>query len=139
MAEDKIKRVPIGDLKSEDGVDELLDTPEMQPYIELAMAGLQGKDIQPQLQALAEVPLEKRYIWRVASPLKWAFADFDDVNVKADRDTLADADLARVLKLLQHRPIQFCSFLAALVGPVEIQRMMVQAIKIARMDLSVTG
>ena len=88
------------------------------------------------MQALSELPLEKRYIWRVASALKWAFADFDQVNVTADRDTLGDADLTRVLKLVQHRPIQFCLFLAAPVEPVEMQRMMVQAIKIARMDLS---
>jgi hypothetical protein len=135
MDEDEIKRVPIGDLKSEDGVDELLDSPEMQPYIRLAMAGLQSTDVQPQLQALAELPLEKRYIWRVASALKWAFADFDNVNVTADRDTLPDADLTRVLKLLEHRPIQFCLFLSALVGLAEMQRMMVEAIKIAKMDL----
>ena len=55
--------------------------------------------------------------------------------MRADKDTLADADLARVLKLLQHRPIQFCLFLSALVGPAEMQRMMVEAIKIAKMDL----
>jgi hypothetical protein len=64
----------------------------------------------------------------VASALKWAFADFDNVNVTADRDTLSDADLTRVLKLLEHRPIQFRLFLAALVGPVEMRRMMVPAI-----------
>jgi hypothetical protein len=99
------------------------------------MAALQGSDVQPQLQALAELPLEKRYIWRVASALKWAFADFDNVNVTAEMDTLGEADLGRVLRLLQQRPIQFCLFLAALVGPAEMQRMMVEAIKIAKMDL----
>jgi hypothetical protein len=137
MDEEKpIKRVPLCSLSSEDGVDELLDSPEMEPYVELAVAGLQGSNVQRQLQAIAELPLEKRYIWRVASALKWAFADFDGVNAKADKDTLADSDLARVLKLIKLRPMQFCMFLRALVGPVEMQRMMVDAIKAARMDLS---
>jgi len=110
MDEDKVKRISPDQLTSEEGVAELLDSPEMQPYVRLAMAGLQGSDVQPQLHAIAELPLEKRYIWRVASALKWAFADFDNVNVKADIDTLSDADLTRVVKLLQHRPTQFCMF-----------------------------
>jgi hypothetical protein len=64
------------------------------------------------------------YRWRkihVArrSALKWAFADFDNVNLKADIDTLSDADLTRVVKLLQHRLIQFCAFFSALVGPAD--------------------
>ena len=136
MDEDKsIKGVPISSLSREEGVEELLDSPDMQPYIQLAMAGMSGSDVQPQLQAIRELPLEKRYIWRVASALKWAFAYFDDVNVKADKETLAESDLARVVKLLPLRPMQFCMFLKALVGPLEMQRMMVEAIKLARMDL----
>jgi hypothetical protein len=89
-----IERVPISSLSSEEGVEELLDSPDMQPYVQLAMVGFKGSDVQPQLQAIRELPLEKRYIWRVASALKWAFADFDDVNVKADQETLAESDLA---------------------------------------------
>jgi hypothetical protein len=112
-------------------VDELLDTPEMQPYIQLAMAGLKGTHVEPELKVLCELPLERRYIWRVASALKWAFADFDMVNVRVDKDTLADQDLSKVLKLLELRPIQFCMFLAALVGREKMGHMMVEAIKVA--------
>lgn len=136
MDEEKpIKRVPLGSLSSEDGVDELLDSPEMEPYVELAVAGLQGSNVQRQLQTIAELPLEKRYIWRVASALKWAFADFDTANVRADVDTLTDEDLAKVLKMLELRPTQFCLFLRALVGSVQMGRLMVEALKNAR-DLS---
>lgn len=84
------------------------------------------------LQALRELPLEKRYIWRVASALKWAFADFDTVNVRADRDTLSENDFEEVLKLIEHRPLQFRLFLRALIGPLAMGRMMVEAIKTAR-------
>ncbi len=36
------------------------------------------------------------------------------------------------MELLKHRPIQFCMFLKALLGEQEMQRMMVQAIKVAK-------
>ena len=36
------------------------------------------------LQVLRDLPLEKRYTWRVFSALKWAFADFDDESVRLD-------------------------------------------------------
>ena len=132
MDEDYIKRIPSDQLKADETAEDLLDSPEMQPYIRLAMAGLNGADVQPQLDALRDLPLELRYIWRVASALKWAFADFDTVNVRADVDTLSDEDLAKVLKMLDVRPLPFCLFLRALVGPVRMGQMMVEAIKTAR-------
>jgi hypothetical protein len=132
MDEDEIKHLPPGEIHSDETAGELLDSPEMQPYMRLAMAGLQGFDIEPQLQALRELPLEKRYIWRVASALKWAFADFDTVNVRADKDTLPDQDLTKVLKLLELRPIQFCMFMRALIGPVQMGRLMMEPIRTAR-------
>src|SRR5690348_5040640 len=110
MDEDDIKWIPPEQLKSEEGVDELLDSPDMEPYVHLAIAGMQGEDVEPQLQALREMPLERRYIWRVASALKWAFADFDTVNARIDKDTLSDQDLITVLRMLELRPMQFCMF-----------------------------
>ena len=67
---------------------------------------MQGADPEPELAALRQLPLKKRYIWRVTSALKWAFADFDNLNVHADKDTLTQEDLAKVLELLKHRPTQ---------------------------------
>jgi hypothetical protein len=95
------------------------------------MAAMQGADVQPQLEALSKLALEKRYVWRVASALKWGFADFDDVTVAADRDTLNPEDFAKVIDLLKFRPIQFCMFLKTLVGAEEMKRMMVQGILLA--------
>ena len=68
----------------------------------------------------------------MASALKWAFADFDTVNVRVDKDTLSDQDLTTVLRMLELRPIPFCMFLRALVGPVRMGEMMVEPIKTAR-------
>jgi hypothetical protein len=33
------------------------------------------------LEVVRDLPLEKRYTWRVFSALKWAFADFEDEYV----------------------------------------------------------
>jgi hypothetical protein len=132
MPDDPIKRIPIKNLISENGADELLDSPEMEPYLKLAMAEMQGSDPTAELETLRQLPLEKRYVWRVASALKWAFVDCETVNVKADKETLSPEDLAKVVALLRLRPIQFCLFLKALVGMQEMQRMMVQAIATAK-------
>ena len=96
------------------------------------MALLQDADPSGQLEEVAALPLEKRYIWRVASALKWGFADFDDVNVETDTATLGEKDLEKVWDLLKFRRIQFCLFLKALVGADHMERMMVEAIAVAK-------
>jgi hypothetical protein len=44
----------------------------------------------------------------MASALKWGSADFDDLGVDADRQTLSPGDFAKVMELLKLRPMQFC-------------------------------
>ena len=133
MADEPIKRVPIKDLISEDGAHDLATSADMQPYLKLMMAGMQhGGDIEPYLAEIAQLPIEKRYVWRVASAMKWAFADFDTVNVNVDRQTLSQEDLAKVLQLLSHRPLQFCMFLKALVGTEAMERLMTEGIAVAK-------
>jgi hypothetical protein len=130
--DDPIKRIPIKDLRQEPGAHELATSPDMEPYLDFAMAVMQGNDPAPELEVLRQLPLEKRYVWRAASALKWAFADFDDLSVSADKETLTPEDFSRVMDLLKLRPMQFCLFLKALVGVEEMQRLMVEAIKVAR-------
>jgi len=131
---DEIKRIPIKDLRQEEGASELASSPDMGPYLEYIMASMQGADVQPHLEALSKLPLEKRYVWRVASAMKWGFADFDSEPVVADRDTLNPHDFAKVVDLLKFRPIQFCMFLKALVGADEMKRMMLKAILLAQQN-----
>jgi hypothetical protein len=131
MDQDDIKWVPIKDLVSEEGANDLANSPDMEPYLRLAMSVLGGVDPAANLKEIAQLPLEKRYIWRVASALKWGFADFDDMSVRADRDTLPAQDLAKAMDLLRLRPMQFCAFLKALVGAQEMKRIMIQAISTA--------
>lgn len=133
MSDKKPKSIPIKDLVSEDGAHELATSPDMKPYLRLIKAGLQDHDITPDVEEIAQLPLEKRYVWRVASALKWAFADFDDVNVVVDRQTLSPEDLAKVLELLSRRPMQFCMFLKALVGAEGMERLMTEGIDHAKL------
>ncbi len=124
--------VPVHDIKTESGSEDLLNSPAMEPYMNLALAMMGGKDTGAAIAMLGALPLEKRYVWRVASALKWAFADFDTVNVEADRQTLSPEDRQRLTDLLEHRPLQFCLFLSALIGQKQMEFMLVSAIRNAR-------
>ena len=106
----------------------------MEPYLDFTMAVMQDADPTPELEAIRQLPLEKRYVWRVASALKWGFADFDDLGVEADKRTLTPEDFAKVMELLKFRPMQLCMFLKALVGAEEMQRMMIEAIEVAKQN-----
>jgi hypothetical protein len=131
MPDDRIRNIPIKDLRQEEGAHELATSAAMEPYIKFAMAVMKNEDPTTELDAIRQLPLERRYVWRIASALKWGFADFDDLSVEADRQTLTREDFAKVTDLLKFRLIQFCVFLEALVGADEMQRMMVRAIGVA--------
>jgi hypothetical protein len=90
--DDSVKRMPIKDLRQEDGAHELATSPEMEPYLLLIMAQMQGDDTSAEMQALHQLPLEKRYVWRLASALKWAFADLETESASADKKTLTPED-----------------------------------------------
>jgi hypothetical protein len=128
----KSKKVPIKDLKTEDGADDLVASAMMRPYMRLAEAMLKNQGLKDAVATIGDLPLKQRYLWRVLSALKWGFADFDSVNVVIDRKTLKPEDRKMVAELLQHRPVQFCMFLKALVGSEAMEQMMTQAINVAK-------
>jgi hypothetical protein len=132
MADDEIHRIPINQLRQEEGAHELATSPDMEPYLDFAMAVIQDHDSSPELDAIRRLPLEKRYIWRVASALRWGLADCESLSVEADKQTLTPEDFARVMDLLKFRPMQLASVLKALVGADEMQRMMIEAIGVAK-------
>ncbi len=134
MSDPKYKVVEVSSLKQEDGAHELASSPEMQPYMRYIEAALLQKDLRPSMQEIAALPLEKRYVWRVASAMKWGFADFEDWNVVVDRKTIQPEDAARLIELLRHRPIQFCMFLKALFGAEEMERLMKKGIEVAKQE-----
>jgi len=66
MADDDIERIPINQLHQEPSAHELATSPEMGPYLNFAMAVLRDADPSAELEAIRKLPLEHRYVWRVA-------------------------------------------------------------------------
>ena len=137
-SDDAPKQVPIRDLKVDPTAEDLMNSPSMEPYVKLALAVMgHKKDVHQAVEEITGLPLEKRYTWRVASALKWAFADFENLNVVADRRTLNQVDLDKLVDLLKVRPIQFCMFLAALFGEEQMEKLIsasVHQVKTLRAD-----
>jgi len=124
---------PINRIKSEDGANDLIRSEAMRPYLKLMMKGMVDEAaVEPELAEIAKLPLEQRYVWRIASALKWGFADFDDVNVAVDRETLTQEDLRKVAELIRYRPAQIALFLKALLGDEYMEAVMTNAIKSAK-------
>jgi len=132
MADDDIKHIPIKDLRQEPGAHELASSPDMKPYLEFIKAVMHDHDPSPELEAIRQLPLEKRYSWRIASALKWGFADFDDLSVDADKK---DAD-ARGFGQVDGSPEAALGpvlhFPKILIGAEEMKRITVQAIGVAK-------
>ena len=132
MEDPDIRNVNPKDLESEEGAEDLVLSEKMRPYLHVAEALLANKGLEDAVAEVRELPLEDRYTWRVLSALKWAFADLDTVNVGVDRRTFTPDDRQRIIELLQHRPIQFCLFLRALIGAEGMEGMMLSAIEAAK-------
>ena len=132
--DDEIHQIPIKNLISEDGAHELAKSPDMKPYLEFIKAVIQDHDPAPELDAIRRLPLERRYVWRVASALKWGLADCESLSVQADKQTLTPVDFAQVMQLLKFRPMQLALVLKVLVGAEEMQRMMIEAIGVAKRE-----
>lgn len=132
MTDGKISSVPISEIHSEDGAQDLVRSERMKPYLAFLKAQMFGQDTEPYLAALAALPLEERYVWRVMSALKWAFCDLDTENAMADLHTLSEDDLKKVLEPLSLRAIQFCLFVNALIGEDATERIMEHAVRCAK-------
>lgn len=132
MAVGKTRRLPISEIKTESGAEELVRSERMKPYLALLKAQMGGQDAEPYLAALAALPLEVRYVWRVVSALKWAFCDLETESATADLHTLSEEDLKKVVEPLALRATQFCLFVNALVGENATERIMQQAVRCAK-------
>ena len=132
MTDGKSSSLPISEIHSEEGAQELVRSEKMKPYLALMKAQIAGQDTKPYLAALAALPLEERYVWRVISALKWAFCDLETENAIADFRTLSEEDRVRVAEPLTLRATQFCLFINALIGEDAMERIMQHAIKCAK-------
>jgi|GEM_PF-1420773 hypothetical protein len=132
MTNRKISSLRLSEIHSEDGAQELVRSEKMKPYLAILKAQIAGQDTKPYLEALAALPLEARYVWRVISALKWAFCDLDTETAIADLHTLSEADLKKVVEPLSLRAIQFCMFVNSLIGEEATERIMQHALRCAK-------
>jgi hypothetical protein len=132
MTDGKSSSLPISEIHSEEGAQELVRSEKMKPYLALMKAQIAGQDTKPYLAALAALPLEERYVWRVISALKWAFCDLETENAIADFRTLSEEDRVRVAEPLTLRATQFCLFINALIGEDATERIMQHAVRCAK-------
>jgi len=132
MTDEKIIRLPTCEIHTEAGAQELVLSERMKPYLALLKAQMGGQDTEPYLAALAALPLEERYVWRVISALKWAFCDLDTESAIADLHTLSEEELKKVVEPLKLRTIQLCLFVNSLVGEDATERIVQHALRCAK-------
>ena len=104
----EMHNVPLRGIKVDPLAHELATSEGTQPYLDCLIkahrndaAGLEGS-----LQVVRDLPLEKRYTWRVFSALKWAFADFEDEYVALDLPHIPEPTRSEMTKELERRFLQ---------------------------------
>ena len=97
--------IPLNELKIDPLAQELVRSEQSRPYMDYWMKAYSNDavGIETALQVLRDLPVEKRYTWRVFSALKWAFADFDDECVKLDLPHISEAQRAEMTRELEIR------------------------------------
>ena len=107
------KTISLKDIAIDPLAKELAESEEA-PYIDYFMKTMtrDAAGTQAALKVLRDLPLEKRYIWRVFSALKWALADFDDECVRLDLPNIPEAKRAEILRELEMRFRQLRMLLA---------------------------
>jgi hypothetical protein len=100
--------IPLSEIKIDPLAQELVRSEQSRPYMDYWMKSYSNDaaGTEAALKVLRELPLEKRYTWRVFSALKWALADFDDECVKLDLPHIPETTRAEIVKELQIRFLQ---------------------------------
>jgi hypothetical protein len=84
---------------------ELATSERTQPYLDCLIKAYRhnAAGLEAALQVVRDLPLEKRYTWRVFSALKWAFADFEDEYVGLDLPHIPEPTRSEMTKELELR------------------------------------
>ena len=121
------KMINLSQIKTEPVGDDLMRSEKMKPYIDLHVALAKEKGVEAALSLVVNLELRDRYLWRVASALQWAFADFDSGTARIDWDAMSEEERAQVTKMLDLRLIQLSYLISELYGASEADRQLSQA------------
>jgi hypothetical protein len=109
--------------------EQLTESPKMRPYIDFFAAQMKGKGVEAATRVLADLDLKDRYIWRIASALQWAFADFDSETARLDWSCISEDQRKQVSAAFQFRLVQMALLVKALYGPDELNQQIQTSIK----------
>ena len=100
----EMHNVPLRGIKVDPLAHELATSEGNRPYLDcLIKAYSNNAGLEAALQVVRDLPLEKRYTWRVFSALKWAFADFEDEYVALDLPHIPEPTRSEMTKELELR------------------------------------
>ena len=104
----EMHRVSLRGIKVDPLAHELAISEGTRPYLDCLIKEYRndGAGFEAALQVVRQLPLEKRYTWRVFSALKWAFADFEDEYVALDLPHIPEPMRAEMTKELELRFLQ---------------------------------
>jgi phage tail sheath protein FI len=117
-----IRQIELSKIKTDPVGDDLTKSPEMKPYVDVIVALMKKEGVKEAVQRVADLNLNERYVWRVASALDLAFADLDSESALLDWEVMSDDERAEISEMLRLRVIQFAYFLRALYGKEELTR-----------------
>lgn len=102
------EKIPVSEIAIDPLAQELVRSEQSRPYTDYFTKAYSNDaaGVESTLRTLRDLPLEKRYTWRVFSALKWAFADFDDECVKLDLPHIREKTRTEIVKELQIRFLQ---------------------------------
>ena len=97
--------VPLRGIKVDPLAHELATSEGTRPYLNFVIKayGNNAVGLEAALQVVRDLPLEKRYTWRVFSALRWAFADFEDEYIGLDLPHIPEPTRSEMTKELELR------------------------------------
>jgi hypothetical protein len=113
-SERKLVRIPLSQIDTDPAGDMLAESKDIKPYIDHYCALVTGVDSEKTLAAIAALPVDKRYLFRVVQCADWALADYDSSTVKLDIPYMPD--LESIKEKLRVRLWQLRDLVATLEG-----------------------
>jgi hypothetical protein len=97
--------VPLREIKIDPMAYDLATSEGTKPYLDCLIKVYRDNAVglEAALEVIRDLPLEKRYSWRVFSALKWAFADFEDEYVGLDPPHIPEPTRSEMTKELELR------------------------------------
>ena len=111
----QMHNVPLRGIKVDPLAHELATSEGTRPYLDCVIKAHRNNaaGLDAALQVVRDLPLEKRYTWRVFSALKWALADFEDEYLRLDLPHIPEPKRSEMTKELELRFLQLGMLLKA--------------------------